>query len=362
MTDTRPGAEGFWVHAAKVVEGEAHPGDEVEATVDEARRAAVARSHSATHVLHKALRERLGEHANQHGSLVEAGRLRFDFSHFSGLDAAELAAVEATVNDHLLGDPEVRVWYATQDEARSAGAMALFGEKYGEVVRIVDIGDYSRELCGGTHVGHGSQVGPVRILGESSIGANLRRIEALTGIEAFAAYDRERRLIAEVAGLLRTRPDEAPERLRRTLEQLKTAEAELTRLRQGRLDARAAELAAGAEDSEGIWLVVDRVAEAGADDLRRVAGGVRDRLAGRTGVAVLGSEVDGKAALVAVVTKDLLDRGVSARDVLMPAARAVGGGAGGKGDLATAGGRDPGKLDEALVAARLEVLRRLEGT
>jgi len=363
VSDTRPGAEGFWVHTAKVVKGEVSPGDEVEAQVDEVRRAAVARSHSATHVLHKALRERLGDHANQHGSLVDAGRLRFDFSHFSALEPEELAAVEATVNDHLLGDPEVRVWYASQAEAKQAGAMALFGEKYGEVVRIVDIGDYSRELCGGTHVGHGSQVGPVRILGEGSIGANLRRIEALTGLEAFAAYDRERRLVAEVAALLRTRPDEAPERLRRTLEQLKTAEAELARLRQGRLDARAAELAAGASSTEdGAWLVLDKVAEASGDDLRRVATGVRDRLSGRSGVVVLGSETGGKAALVAVVTKDLLDRGVTARDVLMPAARAVGGGAGGKGDLATAGGRDPGKLDEALVAARLEAIRRLGGT
>jgi alanyl-tRNA synthetase len=314
-------------------------------------------------VLHKALRERLGDHANQHGSLVDAGRLRFDFSHFSSLEPQELAAVEATVNDHLLGDPEVRVWYASQAEAKQAGALALFGEKYGEVVRIVDIGDYSRELCGGTHVGHGSQVGPVRILGESSIGANLRRIEALTGLEAFAAYDRERRLVAEVAALLRTRPDEAPERLRRTLEQLKTAEAELARLRQARLDTRAAELAAAATSTDdGAWLVLDTVADASGDELRRVATGVRDRLAGRSGVAVLASEVGGKAALVAVVTKDLVDRGVTARDVLMPAAQAVGGGAGGKGDLATAGGRDPGKLQEALVAARLEAMRRLGGT
>jgi alanyl-tRNA synthetase len=361
VTDTRPGVDGLWVHTAKVRSGEARPGEEAEAQVDGERRAAVARSHSATHVLHWALRDLLGQHANQHGSLVDAGRLRFDFSHFSAVKPEELAAVEATVNDHLLADPEVKSWYAPIDEARKAGATALFGEKYGDVVRVVDIGDFSRELCGGTHVGHGSQAGPVRILGEGSIGSNLRRIEALTGGDALRWYDHERALLTELTGLLRTtRADEAPEKLRRTLAALKEAETELARLRSQQLDARAAELAASPREVGGAWLAAARLDGAAADDLRRVAAGVRDRLPrDRPGVVVLGSEVDGKAALVAVVTKDVVDAGVTARDLLMPAAKLVGGGAGGKGDLATAGGRDPSKLGEALAAAEAEVAGRL---
>ncbi|HKF00486.1 MAG TPA: alanine--tRNA ligase [Actinomycetes bacterium] len=362
VTDTRQDVDGLWVHRARVRRGELRPGDEVEAAVDAPRRAAVARSHSATHVLHWALRDRLGQHANQHGSLVDAGRLRFDFSHFSALDPEQLAEVEATVNAHLLDDPEVRSWYASLEEARRSGAVALFGEKYGEVVRIVDIGDFSRELCGGTHVGHGSQVGPVRILGESSIGANLRRIEALTGADALRWYDRERRLLGEVAALLRTRPEDAPERLRRTLAMLKEADAELARLREARLERRAEELAAGASAADGAWLVLGRLDDVTVEDLRRVALGVRARRAGAPGVVVLGAETAGKASLVAVVTTDLVDRGIAARDVLLAAAKEVGGGAGGKGDLATAGGRDPARLAEALEVARAEAVRRLGGS
>jgi alanyl-tRNA synthetase len=168
-------------------------GQSVEAHVDEERRAATARSHSATHVLHATLRRRIGDHAHQHGSLVEPGRLRFDFSHFDALGPDRLAALEEEVNQQILGNPEIRVRHATRSQAQAAGATALFGEKYGDVVRIVDIGDFSRELCGGTHVGYGSQAGPVRILAESSIGAGLRRVEALVGVDALRHADRERR-------------------------------------------------------------------------------------------------------------------------------------------------------------------------
>ncbi|HEV8649425.1 MAG TPA: alanine--tRNA ligase [Actinomycetes bacterium] len=361
VTDTRPGLQGFHVHSARVASGKVRPGEEVLAEVDVPRREAVARSHSATHVLHAALRRVLGEHARQQGSLVDAGRLRFDFAHFSAVAPDELAEVESLVNRHLIEDPEVRVWHATQPEAVAAGAIAMFGEKYGEVVRIVDIGDFSRELCGGTHVGHGSQVGPVRILGESSIGSNLRRVEALTGFDALRYADLERRLLAEVTALLRAgRPEDAPEQLRRKLEQLAEAQRELERVKAAGLEARAAELAGRAGGGAGPFYVVEQVGEANADELRRMATAVRDRLAGRPGAVVLGATTSGKAALVAVVTRDLADRGLAARDVLTPAARAVGGGAGGKGDLASAGGRDPSRLAEALAVAGAEARRRIE--
>jgi alanyl-tRNA synthetase len=355
VTDTRFGLEGFIVHQARVLDGEIRPGQTVLAEVDAERRAAVARSHSATHVLHWALRQALGEHARQQGSLVDAGRLRFDFAHFSAVPPEQLAEVEDNVNRHLLADPDVRVWHASLAEAEAAGAIGLFGEKYGAVVRVVDIGDFSRELCGGTHVGHGSQVGPVRILGESSIGANLRRIEAFTGMDALRYADREHKLLEEIAALLRTRPDDAPEQLRRRLEALAEAQRELERLRLANLEARAAALAGRARQAGGAWLVVEQVPDLAADDLRRMATLVRERLAaGGPGVVVLGSSAGGKATLVAVVTKELADQGRAAAEVLRPAAKLVGGGAGGKGDLATAGGRDPSRLAEALAAAERE--------
>ncbi len=358
VTDTRPGLEWFWVHSARVTAGVVRPGEQVHAEVDAERRAAVARSHTSTHVLHWALLHTLGEHAKQQGSLVGPGRLRFDFAHFSPLPPDQLAEVEWLVNDQLVADPAVRVWYASQAEALRAGAIALFGEKYSDQVRIVDIGDFSRELCGGTHVHHGSQAGPVRILGEASIGANLRRVEALTGLDALRHADHERRLLAEVATLLRTQPDQAPEVLRRRLEALAAAERELETLRQAGLEARAAELAGRAVTADGAFLVVERVAGADADDLRRIAAAVRARRPG-SGVIVLGSDPGGRAALVALLTKDLVDRGLVARDVLVQPAKLVEGGAGGKGDLATAGGRNAAKLDEALQLARAEARRQV---
>jgi len=359
VTDTRPGLEGFYVHSARVVSGQPRVGDPVHAEIDADRRAAVARSHTATHTLHWALRDQLGEHARQQGSLVDAGRLRFDFAHFQQVPAERLAEIEAAVNRQLLADPDVIVWHGSLADAEAAGALSLFGEKYGSVVRVVEVGDFSRELCGGTHVGHGSQVGPVHVLGEASIGANLRRIEALTGLEALHYVDRERQLLAEVAALLKTRPEDAPEQLRRRLEALANAQRELERLRVAGLERLAAELAGRvAKEADG-WLVVERVPEAGGDDLRRIASAVRDRVGAGPGVVVLGSEAQGKAAMVALLTVDLAGSGAAARDVLARAAKAVGGGAGGKGDLASAGGRDPGQLDEALRIARADAVEVL---
>jgi alanyl-tRNA synthetase len=362
VTDTRPGLEGFSVHTARVVSGEARVGEEAHAEVDATRREAVTRSHTATHTLHWALRDQLGEHARQQGSLVDAGRLRFDFAHFAAVPPEQLAEVQGAVNRQLLADPEVKIWHTSLAEAEAAGAIGLFGEKYGERVRVVDVGDFSRELCGGTHVGHGSQVGPVIVLGESSIGANLRRVEALTGLEALRYTDRERQLLGEVAALLRTRPEDAPEQLRRRLEALAEATRELERLRVAGLERLAAELAAGRVRADGGWLVVERVVETGADDLRRIATAVRDRAGPGPGVVVLGSETQGKAAMVALLSADLAERKLAARDVLAQAAKAVGGGAGGKGDLASAGGRDPSRLDEALRVARADALSLMGGS
>ncbi|GAA2746313.1 alanine--tRNA ligase [Kitasatospora cinereorecta] len=359
VLDTKLGLEGFHVHTVRLVEGEIRIGEQAEALVDGQRRDAVARSHSATHVLHAMLRRTLGDHARQHGSLVDAGRLRFDFAHFSAVDRTQIAAIEALVNDHLLDDPEVRIWHATRSEAEAAGATALFGEKYGDHVRIVDIGDFSRELCGGTHVGHGSNAGPVRILGEASIGSNLRRIEALTGRDALNYYDTERRLLEELSSLLGTRPQDAPDTLRKRLDALTTAQQELDRLRDTELRTRAQQLAGPARTVTGGRIVAEKVTGLGSDELRTLATNTVALLNGDRAVVVLGAEHDGKALLAAAVTRNLHDTGFQASQILVRAARTVGGGAGGKGPVASAGGRHPGALDEALAIAAQDAARIL---
>jgi alanyl-tRNA synthetase len=342
VLDTRPGH----VHLARVDVGEVVPGD-AHAVVDADRRAAIARSHSATHVLHAILRRVLGEHATQRGSLVEPGRLRFDFAHFEPLGPGQAEIVQTQVNEYLLGDPAVHVWHADRAEAEAAGAVALFGEVYGERVRIVDIGDLSRELCGGTHVGHGSQAGPLHLLGASSVGSGLRRVEALTGLDALRYQDHERTLLRTLADLLDTRPDDAPDRLRQRLAELERARRELRRLRQGELSNEAERLSGCAERAGLGWLVVQRVHGIEASELRPLAAAVLER---RGGVVVLGTEIGGRALLVAAVRADL---GRPARDVLAYASEAIGGGAGGRGLLANAGGRRTDRLDEALrLAAR----------
>ncbi|MEV8326757.1 alanine--tRNA ligase [Kitasatospora sp. NPDC056731] len=354
VLDTKPGLEGFHVHTVRVLEGEVRSGEQAEALVNGLRREAVARSHSATHVLHAMLRHTLGDHARQHGSLVDAGRLRFDFAHFSAVDRTQLAAIETMVNDHLLDDPKVRIWHATRSEAEAAGAIALFGEKYGDHVRIVDIGGFSRELCGGTHVAHGSNAGPVRILGEASIGSNLRRIEALTGRDALTYYDTERRLLEELSGLLGTRPQDAPDTLRKRLDALTTAQQELGRLRDAELRSRAQQLA-----GRGSRIVTEKVTDLGPDELRTLAAIAADLLGNAPAIVVLGTEHDNKALLAAAITRDLQATGTQASQILAAAARAVGGGAGGKGPIASAGGRQLDALDEALALAAQEAARTL---
>jgi alanyl-tRNA synthetase len=348
VLDTRPGLEGFHVHTARVLDGEIRTGQTVEASVDGPRRDAVARSHSATHVLHAMLRRTLGDHARQHGSLVDAGRLRFDFSHFSAVDPVQLHAIEALVNDHLMDDPEVRIWQASRADAEAAGATALFGEKYGEQVRIVDIGDFSRELCGGTHVGHGSNAGPIRVLGESSIGSNLRRIEALTGRDALRHYDSERRLLEEISNLLGAQPKDAPETLRKRLAHLATAQQELDRLRAHELRERALHLLTLARPSGRGQIIIEQVADIDPAELRQLALDVVDQARTNPTVVVLGLEHDGRAVLVAAISAELLSSGVQAAQISTRAAKAVGGGGGGTGAVASAGGRHPQALAHAL--------------
>jgi alanyl-tRNA synthetase len=313
----------------------------------------VARSHSATHVLHATLRRILGDHARQQGSLVAPDRLRFDFTHFSAVDTEQLSTIGSLVNDYLLDDPEVRVWQASRAAAEAAGATAFFGEKYGDHVRIVDIGDASRELCGGTHVGHGSQAGPIRILGESSVGSGLRRVEALTGRDALAFGDTERRILEEVTALLGSRSDNAVETLRSRLAALAEARELVRRHRQRELDALAVSLHDRRQAVGSGSLVLDRLDDVSPTELRPLAVAVLVLLrTDRPGVVVLATSSGDKAQIVAAINDTLLRRGEPARTLLTEAAKLVGGGAGGTGSLATAGGRLTEHLDSALSRAR----------
>jgi alanyl-tRNA synthetase len=345
------GAPGDTVaHRGRVSKGEVRVGEEVQALVDPDRRAATARSHTGTHVLHWTLRHLLGDHARQAGSLVAPGQLRFDVTHPESLSRDLLERVEGEANRRLVDDDPVRAYETTFDFARSQGAIALFGEKYGDIVRVVEVGDYSVELCGGTHTARTGQVAPLLLVSEGSIGSGLRRVEAFVGPDAVAWVNVERRLLEEVAGALGAGdPRQAPERARRAIARIKELESELGFLRKGERGARVDDLLAGANDVAGVKLVVAEVPGEDATGLRELALNLRERMErDGHGAAVLGAADGNRALLVAACSARLVNRGVTAPSLLEMAAKQIGGGAGGKPHLAFAGGSKAMALAEAL--------------
>ena len=359
IVDAQIGPGDTIVHSGIVQSGEIREGDEVHAEVDQVRREATARAHTATHVVHWTLKQVLGEHARQAGSLVAPGRLRFDFPHHSAVPRDVLEQAEEIANRRLAEDQPVRIYETTFDEAKSQGAIALFGEKYGEFVRVVEVGDYSVELCGGTHVARTGNVALVRILGEASIGAGMRRVEALVGSDALKEINVERELLhAVVSALGAGDPHTAPERARQLLEQVKRLESELGKIRKGDVQARVDAIVSRAVPVAGVPLVA-AVEPAEADELRELAQGVVGKLETEHGAAVvLGSDAGGKALIVAACSKNLVGRGVTAPDLLKHAAAAIGGGAGGKPILGFAGGPKGDAVQDAIgaIPARLEEL------
>ena len=360
VVDTQEVLGGLRLHRARVVAGEVRPGTGAHARVDVDRRVATGRSHSATHVLHATVKELVGAHAQQAGSLVQPGRLRFDFPHFEPLGRDTVEALEQLVNRRVLDDPTVTTEIMDLEDAKRAGAVANFGDKYGQVVRVVTIGGFSKELCGGTHVPSGARIGTVAIVREESVGSNTRRVEALTGLDAVSFLARERVVAEEVARLVDVPTAEALTRVQDLVARLRAAEKELARLRAADLATEARRLADAAVREDGVAVVTARFDGVAGDDLRRLAAEVRGAL-GTAAVVALGAANDGKAQLIATVTDDLVARGVSARTVLAPAAKRVGGGAGGGDDLAQAGGRDADGLDEALATAAAEARTALGG-
>jgi alanyl-tRNA synthetase len=342
-------------------QGELHSGERVLARVEPGTRHATECNHTATHLLHAALRRRLGPHVRQSGSYVGPDKLRFDFSHGQALSAEELRDVEDQVNAWILENHRVRALATTLDEARSLGAMALFGEKYGEVVRMVEVGDdgLSRELCGGTHVRSTAEIGLLRVIGETSSAANVRRIEALTGPEAVQLVREHDRELDAIAALLRTTPAEALSVARAREEQRRKLEAASRRAGDGGAALDPAAIAQSAVSVGEVPLVSTEVALDDAKALPELADRIKGQLQA-DGVIVLAAQVDDRASVLVSVAPALVERGVRAGEIAKAAAAVLGGGGGGRDTLAQAGGPNTQKISEALEAATASVTAALD--
>ena len=335
-------------------------GSGVHALVDIERRKAISRSHTATHMVHKAIREALGDTATQAGSENSPGRFRFDFHAGAALPISALNDIESRVNVLLAEDLEVHAEIMTQEQAQAAGAMALFGEKYGDQVRVISVGDWTRELCGGTHARRSGQLGMVKLLGEGSIGAGVRRVEALVGADAYDFSAREHLLVAQLTDALKVRPEELPDRVSALVTQLRDAQKEIEKFRSGQVLAVAGTIAQTPKDVFGVAVVGHDAGEAGADDLRALALDVRGRLGtDRPVVVAIGGIAKGRPLVVIATNEEARRWGVAAGDLVREAAVVLGGGGGGKPDVAQGGGTDVGKLPDALHRVEAAVGQRV---
>jgi alanyl-tRNA synthetase len=308
--------------------------------------------------VHKAFRESLDASATQAGAESSPSPFRFDVSASGAVPHSVMADAEARGNDVVIDDLAVHAEVMTQDQAIKAGAMALFGEKYGDQVRVISVGDWARELCGGTHAGRSGQLGVVKLLGESSIGSGVRRVEALVGGDAYRFLAREHVLVAQLSEALKVRPEELPERVDDIVQRLRAAEKEIDQIRTQQLLAAGAELAAGAADIAGVKVVAHRVEGAVGGDVRTLALDVRGRLpAGAPGVVVVIGTLDGKVSVVAATNDEAQSRGQSANELVRAIGPLVGGKGGGKADVAQGGGTDVSRVDEALALVPMEVAR-----
>jgi alanyl-tRNA synthetase len=351
IEDTQRPVGELVVHRGKVVAGEIRVDERCELRVDAEARAATVRNHSGTHLLHAALRRVLGPQAMQKGSLVAPQRLRFDFTHDEPLTAGEIESIEDFVNDWIERNEPARIREMAYDEAIEAGAVAIFEEKYGDRVRVISFGDFSTELCGGTHARATGDVGLLKILSESGIAAGVRRIEALTGLGALEHMREQERVLRRVAGALKAPVADVAGRVERLLEEKRALEREVEKLRSERLGAASRDLTADAREIAGTRLVAARVDGVAARDLRSMVDDLKIRLG--SGVVLLASEQEGRVSLALGVTRDLTDR-FRAGDLVREVALVVGGKGGGRPDFAQAGGNDPSRLDAAF--ARLETL------
>ena len=348
VTDVQKNKGGKYMHYGVVLAGEIKVGDTVTTSYDMARRRAIARAHSATHLLHKALKTVLGDHVNQAGSLVEPDRLRFDFTHFSALTAQELSEVNRLVNESVLEGYSVRTDVMSIEAAKKTGAMALFGEKYGDSVRVVNMGDYSVELCGGTHLDNTAKVGLFHIVSEGSVASGVRRIEATTGEVSLNVMSQNQEMLFQAAAVFKTNPGELREKAEQTLGELRDMRHAVETFKAREAVGEAGRFLMGAKDVGGLKVLTSTVPDADADRLRKMGDFLRDK--DSSVVGVLSTVKDGKITFLAVCGKDAVAKGVRAGDIIKAIAPICGGKGGGKSDSAMGGGSDVLKLDDALAA------------
>lgn len=344
-------------HMGEVTEGLVQVGEMACASIDVELRMASSRNHSATHLLHKALRTVLGTHVEQAGSYVSADRLRFDFTHFAAMTADEIKEVERLVNDAIFASYDVHTDEMSIDEARNRGAMALFGEKYGEVVRVVDMGGYSIELCGGAHLKNTAQVGSFKILSENGVAAGVRRIEAVTGKEALKHYQTQEDEIKEICRLVKSTPDKLLARLEQLLAEQKETAKELEKLKAKMAGGAADEMLNSKVEIGGVAVLAAEVKDMDGNALRTMGDQLKQKLG--SGVVVLASGKDGKVNLMAMATDDVVKKGVHAGNIIKAAAAVCGGGGGGRPNMAQAGGKDASKIADALEKAKAVVAEQL---
>jgi len=346
VKDVQKAPNGQNLHRAIVEKGSLTNDQEVFAEVNRVNRNKIIKNHSATHLLHQALKDVLGTHVNQAGSLVEASRLRFDFSHFGQITPDELVKIEEIVNEKIWASLSVNIDLKNIDEAKAMGAMALFGEKYGEIVRVVSMGDYSLELCGGCHVPNTSTIGLFKIVSESGIGAGTRRIEAVTGEAAYHLMNEQIQRLNQAADKLKTNPKDILTRIDNVQTEIKELQRENESLSAKLSNIEAGNLSESSKEIEGIKLIASKVQAQDANNLRNMVDDLKEKLG--SGIVVLGTVQDDKVNIIAGVTKDLVEKGFHAGKLVKEVASRCGGGGGGRPDLAQAGGKDPAKLDSAL--------------
>ncbi|MBM7613950.1 alanine--tRNA ligase [Alkaliphilus hydrothermalis] len=357
VVDTKKGINNRIHLMVQVQEGKLALGDNIKGEVNESTRKNTERNHTATHLLHKALKEIVGNHVQQAGSLVTPERLRFDFTHFEGLTEEQIKSIEEILNTKILAALAVEAFETSIKEAKEMGAEALFGEKYGETVRVVKAGDFSTELCGGTHVKNTSEIGTFLILSEAGVAAGTRRIEALTGSEAYKYINQQRNTVARAAEVVKTQEALLINRLEAIMAELKEKDREIDRLKSQLASGATDQILADATMVNDAKVIVHHMGETNMDDLRKVADVLKEKVT--TGVIVLAGENDGKANFVTVVTKDLTKKGIHAGNLVKEAAKVTGGGGGGRPDMAQAGGKDATKINEALETVKSLLMPQL---
>lgn len=352
VTDTQLTLPGVHGHRGKVVKGYIQHGQDAKTSIDRLRRERTRKNHTGTHILHWALRDVLGDHVHQAGSLVAPDRLRFDFSHFAAVDTETLHHIEKMTNERIIENARVTTVETTKDEAEEMGALAFFGDKYGERVRVVKTGDFSTEFCGGTHVPTTGQIGPLVLVSEGSVGSNIRRVEALTGSAGYEYLVELRSRLDDVSSVLKSQPARVVDAAMSLSDRLKAAETRLGEFEERERADAAKTIIDSAETLDDHTLATGRIDGIGPDGLRALAFSVRERIG--SGIGVLGSVTDNKAALIVFVTEDLVDAGVSAGTIAGAAARALGGGGSRDPKLAQAGGPNVEGMDEAIAIGRTE--------